>query len=79
MGTAQTLVETGQYRFNGHPNLLYYPGFSALLSVPIFFSGMDFQLLHLVCAGVGVLGLWLARSYFSPDRYGWTGLLLPNA
>jgi hypothetical protein len=77
VGTAQTLAETGRYRFNGYPNLLYYPGFSGLLSVPIFFLGMDFQVLHLLCAGVGVLGLWLARAYFSSDRYGWPGLLLP--
>lgn len=77
VGTAQSMVETAQYRFNGHPNLHYYPGFSSLLTLPIMVFGVNFHALHLFCAGMVVALLWLARSYFTPTRYGLIGILLP--
>lgn len=77
VGTAESMVETGTYRFNGYPNLLYYPGLSSLLALPIYFFGVDFQILHLLCTALGVLGLWLARELFSVERYGWPGLAVP--
>ena len=77
IGTAESMVETGQYRFNGYPNLLYYPGFSSLLSLPILVFGVNFRILHLLCACIAVASLWLLRSYFTPSRYGLVGLALP--
>jgi hypothetical protein len=79
VGTAKSMVETGRYWFNGHPNLLYYPGLSSLLSIPIYLFGLNFQIMHLMCTAIGVLCLWLARSYFSVDRYGVVGLAVPLA
>ena len=77
IGTAESIVKTGQYRFNGQPNLLYYPGFSSLLSLPISLFGVNFRILHLLCAGIAVASLWLLRAYFTPSRYGFVGLVLP--
>ena len=77
VGTAANLVETGAYRFNGHPNLLYYPGLSGLLSLTILLFGVNFQVMHLLTAGIAVACLWLARAYFSASRYGLAGLAVP--
>lgn len=77
VGTAESMVETGQYRFNGHPNLLYYPGFSFLLSLPIMLFGVNFHILHLFCAAMVVALIWLARAYFPSDHYGLTGIVVP--
>ncbi len=77
IGTAESMIKTGQYHFNGHPNLLYYPGFSSLLSLPILLFGVNFRILHLLCAGIAVASLWLLRAYFTPGRYGFVGLVLP--
>lgn len=77
IGTAQSIVETGQYRFNGYPNILYYPGFSSLLSLPIMLFGVNFHVLHLFCAAIVVASLWLARAYFSFNRYGVPGIFIP--
>src|SRR4030066_5802 len=68
IGTALSLVETGQYNFNGYPNLLYYPGFSSLLAVLISLFGVNFQVLHLFTSMMAVLGLWLVRAYFPESR-----------
>ena len=77
VGSAVSLVEDGRYWFNGHPNLLYYPGTSALLTIPITLFGMSFHAMHILFALLAVATLWLARAYFSTQRYGWVGLLLP--
>ncbi len=77
VGTAKNLAETGAYRFNGHPNLLYYPGLSSLLGLSIYVFGLNFQILHLLCASMVVVCLWLARTYFSTQRHGMVGLALP--
>lgn len=77
IGTAQSLVETGQYSFNGHPNLLYYPGFSSLLAALISLFGLNFQVLHFFTATMAVLNLWLTRTYFPESRYGLAGVLAP--
>lgn len=77
IGTALSLVETGQYSFNGHPNLLYYPGFSILLAALVSLFGVNFQVLHLFTAMMAVLSLWLVRAYFPVSRYGLAGALAP--
>lgn len=77
IGSALSLVQDGRYWFNGHPNLLYYPGFSGLLALPIVAFGLDFHALHVFTTLLGVVTLWLLRGYFSAARYGWIGLLLP--
>ena len=77
IGTAQSMVESGTYWFSGYPNLQYYPGLPILLSLPIRLFGVNFEVLHILCALVGVGAFWLARAYFTPDRYGWTGLAIP--
>jgi hypothetical protein len=77
VGTANALAEGEGYRFNGHPNLLYYPGLSSLLSMTILAFGIDFHVMHLMCAGIALACLWLARAYFSHDRYGIAGLAVP--
>jgi len=77
IGSALSLVQDGRYWFNGHPNLLYYPGFSGLLALPIVVFGLDFHALHIYTTLLGVATLWLLRGYFSATRYGWIGLLLP--
>lgn len=76
IGTALSLVQEGRYWFNGHPNLLYYPGFSGLLTLPIYAFGLNFQVLHIYAAVLGVATLWVLRGYFSAKRYGWIGLFL---
>jgi len=42
IGSALSILEIGKYWFNGHPNLLYYPGFSTLLTLPIMIFGIVF-------------------------------------
>ena len=70
IGSAISLVEDGRYWFNGHPNLLYYPGTSTLLTAPIALFGMKFHAMHILFALLAVATLWLARAYFSTQRYG---------
>jgi len=77
VGTAQSIVEKGEFRFNGYPNLLYYPGFSGLLSLPVMVFGINFHILHLFCVLIVVATLWLAKVYFSSSRYGIAGMALP--
>ncbi|WP_078118020.1 ArnT family glycosyltransferase [Thiosocius teredinicola] len=77
IASAVTMAEEGRYWFNGHPNILYYPGLSMLLYLPIKIWGLNFQVLHLVAAALGVTTLWIIRGYFNAGRFGWTGLLLP--
>ncbi len=77
VGTAEEMVKTGQYRFNGYPNLIYYPGFSSLLYLPITIFGVNFHVLHIFCALLVVGLLWLARTYFPSNRYGLTGIVVP--
>lgn len=77
IGTAINMLEQGRYWFNGHPNILYYPGVSALLTVPLTIWGLDFHILHLLFAAIAVATLWAIRSYFTTDQLGWTGWLMP--
>jgi hypothetical protein len=77
IGTAESMIETGQYRFSGQPNLLYYPGFSSLLSLIILSFGMNFHAMYLFCAAMVVAALWLARAYFPSERYGLIGMAAP--
>lgn len=77
IGTAENLVNEGRYWFNGYPNLLYYPGTSGVLAAIIAVFGTDFHALHLFSAIMVIISLWLARIYFSEDRYGLLGLAVP--
>ena len=77
VGSASTIVEQGRYWFNGHPNLLYYPGTSAVVALPVAIFGLNFHAIHLVFSLLAVTVLWLARAYFSVERFGWAGLALP--
>ena len=77
IGTAKNLLESGTYWFNGYPNLLYYPGFSSLLTIPLSLFGLDFVALHLFCIGLVVAALWLSRIYFGQEGYGLAGLAVP--
>ena len=77
IGTAESMVERHEYHFNGHPNLLYYPGFPSLLSWPIMLFGENFHVLHLFCAAMVVASIWLARTYFASSRYGLAGIVVP--
>lgn len=77
IGTAESLASSGGYRFNFHPNLLYYPATSTLLAIPIALWGTDFQVLHALFAGIAVSSLWLVRAYFPMRRYGTVGFLAP--
>lgn len=77
IGTAESMVERHEYHFNGHPNLLYYPGFSSLLSWPIMLFGVNFHVLHLFCASMVVAFIWLARTYLASSRYGLAGIAVP--
>lgn len=77
IGTTLNMLEQGEYSFNGHPNLHYYPGFSTILLVPISLFGLNFHILHIFCAAIVVAVLWLARAYFTPTRYGLAGLAAP--
>lgn len=77
IGTAENLLATGAYVFNGYPNLHFYPGFPLLLAMPIALFGPSFPVLHLYGAALALACVWLARFYFSPQRYGVVGALLP--
>lgn len=77
VGSAVSLVQEGRYWFNGHPNLLYYPGFSLTLAPVIALGGLNFHILHLLSAVWAVLALWLTRAYFPSSRYGWAGAFAP--
>lgn len=77
VGTAESMAAEGRYWFNGYPNLLYYPGLSSLLSVIILAVETNFWTMHLLTTGTVIASLWLARTYFSPDRYGHAGLAVP--
>ncbi len=76
LGTAESIVREGRYYFNGHPNLLYYPGVSSLLAL-LLSLGAGTHALNLYAAGTVVGCLWLSRAYFSPSQYGLVGLALP--
>ncbi len=77
VGTAAELLATGRYVFNGHPNLLYFPGLSVPLAGLIGIFGMNFQVLNLLGGAAVVAALWLSRSLFAPACYGWPGWWVP--
>ena len=77
VGSALSLVEEGRYWFNGHPNLLYYPGTSLLAAIPISVFGLNFPVINLFFALLGVAGLWIARAVFHAERWGWPGVAVP--
>ncbi len=77
VGSAQSIVHEGRFWFNGHPNLLVYPGFPLLLGIPVALFGTDFHVLHVFSAGIAISALWLASAYFSMARYGLAGAAVP--
>ena len=77
LGGAVNLIEEGRYWYSGKPILQYFPGFSALLTLPISIFGTDFQILHLFSAGFAISTLWLSRFYFTTESNGVVGLLVP--
>jgi hypothetical protein len=77
VGGADSLLASGAYRFAGQPILVYYPGFSLLLAVPMSVFGMDFHVLHLFAALWCVAALWLIRAYYADNAYAGAGLLMP--
>jgi hypothetical protein len=77
IGTAESMVTTGEYRFNGYPNINYYPGFPALLGVPVFLLGVNFLVLNLLSSAIVVAGLWLGWTYFQHKEYGLAGTMTP--
>ncbi|MCP5366756.1 MAG: hypothetical protein H6907_10125 [Hyphomicrobiales bacterium] len=79
LGTAENMVAHGTYTFNGHPNLLYYPGTSSIIAVLVAPFGANAMVVHLAFAAIVVAILWLCRAYFSEQRYGWVGIVLPVA
>lgn len=77
IGTAQSIADTGAYRFNGYPNLLYYPGYSTLLSLTILPFGVSHHAMQGVSACLYALTIGLAGIAFSRTRYGWAGVVTP--
>jgi len=77
IGTTLNILDSGNYWFNGHPNLHYYPGLSTLLLIPISIFGLNFLVLHLFCSAIVITVLWLARSYFNYEKYNIAGIAVP--
>ena len=77
LGTARELLSSGDYVFNGHPNLIYFPGLSLLLAPLIGLFGLNFHVLNLFAASVVVASLWLSRALFPVSRFGWPGWWVP--
>jgi hypothetical protein len=77
VGTAENMLSKFQYWFNGQPNLLYYPGTSALLTLPMNLVGSNYWLLQLYVSLISLTALWAARQYFSIKEFGYIGLLVP--
>jgi hypothetical protein len=77
IGTAKEMLDRGAYEFNGFPNLLYYPGMSSLLAIPMAVFGENFHVIHIYVTAITVLSLFLMRRYFPANQYGVTGLLVP--
>lgn len=77
IGTTHNLLTTGKYAFNGHPNLLYYPGMTALLALPIALFGIEFYPLNLISTLVVIALLFAARRLFQRPELGIAGLLAP--
>jgi hypothetical protein len=77
IGTAEAIVSSFQYNFNYLPNILYYPGISALLAIPLSVVGENFWILQFYFAVISVFSVWLSKNYFSYKDYGVVGLLTP--
>ncbi|MCP5368311.1 MAG: hypothetical protein H6907_10835 [Hyphomicrobiales bacterium] len=77
IGSAVELVDNARYWFNGHPNLLYFPGVPVLLVPVVFLFGLDFGAIQVLAAAVGAGSLVLAHRCYDPGRFGLPGLVLP--
>jgi hypothetical protein len=77
VGTAQSIVSSFQYFFNDLPNILYYPGISTLLAIPMSISGENFWLFQFYFAVISLAAVWLSKHYFSYENYGLVGMFVP--
>lgn len=77
IGTTVNVLGSGEYSFNGHPNLQYYPGMVALLSLPIAIFGVDFYALNVVSTLVVIAILFATRRLFQRPDFGPAVLLVP--
>jgi hypothetical protein len=77
VGTAESLVTSFQYYFNGMPNILYYPGISALLALPMSIVGENFWVFNCYFALISLSAVWLSRNYFTYKDYGLAGVAVP--
>lgn len=77
LGTSQSLLDFNGYRFNFHPNLLYYPGTSIVLLIPLTFFGENFALLQGFFTVISLLGVYLVSRYFNVKIYGMIGFFVP--
>jgi hypothetical protein len=77
VGTAESLVTSFQYYFNGMPNVLYYPGVAAILALPMSIVGENFWVFQCYFALISLCAVWLSRHYFSYKDYGLAGVAVP--
>lgn len=77
VGTAESLITSFQYYFNGMPNILYYPGIAAILALPMSIVGENFWVFHIYFALISLSAVWLSRNYFSYKDYGLPGVAVP--
>lgn len=79
LGTAKNLVNQCKYYFNGHPNLLYYPGMSLLLSPFFYFFDDPYVFINILLMTIVLLSVWFCKNYFEYNRYGFVGIIIPYA
>lgn len=77
LATAKSLITSFEYNFNGMPNILYYPGTSALLTIPLSIFGENIWLLQGYMGVLSIFSVWLSKQYFSYEKYGLAGVLVP--
>lgn len=77
VGTAESIVTSFQYYFNGMPNILYYPGISSLLALPMSIVGENFWVFNCYFALISLSAVWLSKYYFTYEDYGLAGVAVP--
>jgi hypothetical protein len=59
------------------PNILYYPGISTILALPMSIVGENFWVFQCYFAVLSLFAVWLSRYYFSYKNYGLVGVAVP--
>jgi len=77
LGTAENMLKNQNYQFNGFPNLLYYPGISGLLLLPLSLFSDNYFFLQLYVVSISLFGIWVIRNYYTYKTYGGIGFFLP--